>query len=288
MNPSCFYRAAWLAAVLLSFGLAHAALADAPVRVFVASTGNDAAAGGRTSPKRTFQAAHDAVAAGGEIVVLDTAGYGSLTITKSVTVTVPPGVNGFAALSGTPDNSAAITVNAAGTDTVTLRGLVITGGDSSNQGAGVLANSFRTLRIEDCTFTRVIYGVDCNVSSPSRLIMTRTRMRTTLAGVFVQGACDAVVTDCQVDDCYYYGIFAVNDGSTSSSTVTVSRCAVSNCNRGIIMIGEGAIAYVDACTIFDNNYGIASDEFGILITRGNNSFAGNANDGSFTASVPAR
>ncbi|MBV9126632.1 MAG: hypothetical protein JO117_00960, partial [Verrucomicrobia bacterium] len=81
------------AAAATMLPLATAAHAQS-TKIFVASYGNDASDGSRGSPKRNFQAAHDAVAAGGEIVVLDTAGYGALSITKSVAVTVPPGVNG--------------------------------------------------------------------------------------------------------------------------------------------------------------------------------------------------
>ncbi len=59
-------------------------------KIFVASYGNDVNDGSRGNPKRNFQAAHNAVAAGSEIVPLDTAGYGQLNITKSVAITAPP------------------------------------------------------------------------------------------------------------------------------------------------------------------------------------------------------
>src|SRR4051812_26797345 len=89
---------------------ARASLQAASPKIFVASFGNDANSGSPASPKRGFQAAHDAVAASGQIVVLDTAGYGTLSITKSVTVTVPPGVNGFITAVG---NSNGVTINTA-------------------------------------------------------------------------------------------------------------------------------------------------------------------------------
>src|SRR4051794_5450669 len=58
-----------------------------PIKIFVASYGSDTNDGSRGSPKRSFQAAHDAAAAGGQIVALDTAGYGALSISKSISVT---------------------------------------------------------------------------------------------------------------------------------------------------------------------------------------------------------
>src|SRR3954469_4575241 len=109
-------------ALILSLVVGGAAVAQAaPAKIFVASYGNDANSGSPASPKRAFQAAHNAVAPGGEIVALDTAGYGALTINKSVSVIVPPGVTGFVTISGP---GIGITINAATTDVVSLRGLV--------------------------------------------------------------------------------------------------------------------------------------------------------------------
>ncbi len=59
---------------------------------------------------------------GGEIIALDTAGYGSFTANKSVTVRRAPGIH--AAISAASD---AITVAATASDRVTLRNLVLIG-----------------------------------------------------------------------------------------------------------------------------------------------------------------
>src|SRR3954468_23311892 len=104
------------AVALLVYGM-PAALLAAPSKIFVASYGNDANSGSPASPKRSFQAAHSAVANPGQIVVLDTPGYGPLTITKSVAVTAPPGVNGFVSVTGT---SNAIQILAAADAVVSL------------------------------------------------------------------------------------------------------------------------------------------------------------------------
>ena len=49
---------------------------------FVASTGNDAAACSLAQPCRGFARAIAQTSAGGEVIVLDSAGYGPVTITK--------------------------------------------------------------------------------------------------------------------------------------------------------------------------------------------------------------
>ena len=58
--------------------------------------------------------------AGGEITVLDSAGYGSVTINKSVSITNEEGVEAGIT---TPTAVNAITVNAGLSDVVNLRGL---------------------------------------------------------------------------------------------------------------------------------------------------------------------
>jgi hypothetical protein len=52
----------------------------------VSGVGDDLAACSRTAPCKTFAAAFAATAAGGEINCLDSAGYGTLTINKSITI----------------------------------------------------------------------------------------------------------------------------------------------------------------------------------------------------------
>src|SRR5262249_31161057 len=94
----------------------------AQTRVFVAATGSDGNPCTFASPCRTFQHAHDVVAAGGEINVLDPAGYGSVNIMKSISIQA----HGFAGISAT--GGAAITINAGVNGIVNLQGLIIEGG----------------------------------------------------------------------------------------------------------------------------------------------------------------
>src|SRR5262245_59704 len=85
----------------------HADLAQAqPTRVFVAAQGLDSNPCSFALPCRTFQHAHDVVAPGGEIDVLDPAGYGAVTINKAISVEG----HGFAGITVTSGN--AITINA--------------------------------------------------------------------------------------------------------------------------------------------------------------------------------
>ena len=71
----------------LVFVLSLCGLAQAQLRVFVSGVGSDANPCTRTAPCRNFQRGHDVVTSDGEVVALDSAGYGPVSITKSVTLT---------------------------------------------------------------------------------------------------------------------------------------------------------------------------------------------------------
>src|SRR5215472_3720025 len=82
-----------LAAAFALVTLAGIAAAQAQsARSFVSGHGADTNNCALAAPCRSFQRAHDQTNSGGEIAVLDTAGYGSLIISKSITITNPGGV----------------------------------------------------------------------------------------------------------------------------------------------------------------------------------------------------
>src|SRR5215831_9553897 len=66
--------------------------AQARARVFVASYGNDSNPCTFGSPCKTFQQAVNVVDDDGEVTAIDSAGFGPINITRSVTITSPPGV----------------------------------------------------------------------------------------------------------------------------------------------------------------------------------------------------
>src|SRR5438270_167366 len=69
------------------FMLAFAAMAQAQAsRTWVSGVGDDANPCSRTAPCKTFAGAISKTAAGGEINCLDPGGFGTVTITKSITI----------------------------------------------------------------------------------------------------------------------------------------------------------------------------------------------------------
>src|SRR2546426_7468130 len=87
-------------------------------RTFVAGSGNDANPCTRDMPCRSFGAAIAVTSTNGEVVALDSAGYGPVTVTQSVAIVAPNGVHaGISVFSGD-----GVTVNASG-GVVVLRNL---------------------------------------------------------------------------------------------------------------------------------------------------------------------
>jgi hypothetical protein len=117
------------------FGLLGLAAAPASAvtyqRTFVASTGIDTNQCRLVDPCRSFNAAIAQTTSGGEVVILDTAGYGPMVINKAIKVIGPSGVyGGISVLGGVgppPPPVTGIVINAGDTDVVTLRGLDISG-----------------------------------------------------------------------------------------------------------------------------------------------------------------
>lgn len=128
----------------VSVSVAIEVSAAAP-RTFVASGGSDANNCSLVSPCRSFSAALAQTAAGGEIVVLDSAGYGPVVIDKAVAITAPEGV--YAGVT-VPIYGIGVNVAAGATDAVVLRGLSING---QGAGAGVKLTSGSSLVVDRCT-----------------------------------------------------------------------------------------------------------------------------------------
>jgi Right handed beta helix region len=128
--------------------------AQAAQRRFVsAAFGNDAnTASGcvRIAPCRTFQAAMGVTEENEEMVVLDSGGYGPVTITKSVSLIAPTGV--YAGISVRP-NQDGVTIATPGVNVV-LRGLSINGQGGKN-GILMSGSSNSKLTVENCVISNL-------------------------------------------------------------------------------------------------------------------------------------
>jgi len=115
-------------------------------RTFVSTTGNDANPCTAAAPCRNFAAAIANTTAGGEVVALESGGYGAFTIPKSITIAGAPGEHvAVTAFAGT-----AIDVAAGVGDVVVLRNLYLTGLGATN---GIWLESQSILHLDSVLVT---------------------------------------------------------------------------------------------------------------------------------------
>jgi hypothetical protein len=138
-------------------------------RTFVSGAGSDSNPCSLTAPCRTFAQAITQTNANGEITVLDSAGYGSVTITKSISIIAPDGIE--AGVTVTSGN--AIDIAGLSNSVVNLRGLTIEGSGTATN--GIDYSSSGILTVENCVvrnFTQV--GILAEPTASSTLAITDT------------------------------------------------------------------------------------------------------------------
>lgn len=162
--------------VLFTLALGVFAQAQA-TRTWVSGVGDDVNPCSRTAPCKTFAGAISKTAAGGEIDVLDPGGYGTLTVTKSITVdggtgsgwasTLASGTNGFIindSLSGAPN-----------TIVVHLRNISINGAGTTLGVDGIRFLSGKALYVENCRIFRFSGdGIEMTTGTNAQLFVKDT------------------------------------------------------------------------------------------------------------------
>jgi hypothetical protein len=290
-------------------------LAAAQTRTFVAGQGSDSNPCTFAAPCRTFQHAHDVVAANGEIDVLDPAGYGPVIITKAISIQG----HGYAGISGSTANG--VTINAGASDQINLRGLLIDGAGSGNK-AGILFNTGASLNVQDS----MIRNFCCSTNATGILF-------------FAQASSSLLVSNTVISDNNDSGIRAVPTGAGSVTidldhvllqnninvgmliganggpiNATFSHSAAEH-NGGGINVGAAPTAHAslmiaDSTLSNSGNYAIASNGAtatvrvtrsritgnvtgllnggGSLVSYGDNNLDGNTTDGVFTSTIPTK
>jgi len=150
-------------------------------RTFVAASGIDAHPCSLAQPCRSFAAAIANTDVNGEVIVLDSAGYGSVVVTKSVTIGAPPGVYaGITVFSGD-----GVTVDGSGI-AVTLRGLTINGQGGNT---GIKFQQGATLTVENCEIVNMgVSGIAVTATNGQAVVDHSVLRNDGLWGVVVIGS----------------------------------------------------------------------------------------------------
>lgn len=295
MSMSALLRPTVLAA--LSLLLVSASSFAATARSYVASYGSDASAPtncGPTAPCRTFAAAMGVTNAGGEIIVLDSAGYGTLNVTKSISIIAPEGI--YAGLVAAPGGTA-VSVATAGV-VATLRGLNIAG---QGAGFGISMTAGSELHVERCNVSGFGSGIGLSIAAAARVTVTQSTFRgndTAIAaghganlsisdsrilenqydGIVLAGGSAGAVTRIGIADTVITGsLWCVDNYAAAGTTGTINatRVTASGCDKAFYNepLGTGTIN-VSGSMVTGNNYGFVNTS-GTFGTYGNNHLRSN-------------
>ena len=294
-----------LGAALLVLGFASA-MYGAPQRTFVSSAGNDTNDCTRATPCRNFAAAIAAVNAGGEVVVLDSAGFGAVFVNKSVSIIAPPGV--YAGITGF--SGYALNVDATGGDSVVLRGLSLNGLGATT---GIQIVATGSLRVEKCDVSHFTgSGISIPAASaPMTLIFRETTSRSNGSeginligniGVPITATLDRVVVDQNLDGLVAdLGTRVVVTNSSATSNVTAGFRAdhlgvlevfnsIASANQTGFVAAHGSTIYIGHSAALNNgaSFQITQAQMGSgIASKGDNMFAANGPDtGTLTAFPP--
>jgi len=302
------------------FTLMVASMAQAQAtRTWVSGVGDDVNPCSRTAPCKTWAGAISKTAAGGEIDALDPGGYGTLTITKSITIDGGTGagwgstlnsggINGFNindSLSLTPNASKVtlrnLSINGAGT-TLGLNGIRFVSGKELNvenvsienqSGQGILVDPNTavvvTVKVRNVDVRRItgagISLTNANAAGQIRAVIESSSFTTCGNGVHARANSRVTARNSVFSLNTTNGVFA--DAATAGSLVNVFvwDSQISMNGAAGVRAGNTGNAGTSGATInanlIDRNVsnGVLVSTNGIVNTFTNNSILGNGTDG---------
>jgi hypothetical protein len=290
------------------FTLAFASLAQAQAtRTWVSGVGDDLNPCSRTAPCKTFPGAISKTAEGGEIDVLDPGGYGTLTITKAITVDGGLG-SGWASvlasgIAGMTVNIATSGITHPNDAVVILRNISFNGIKQSPSAAGThginylraaqlhvescqfenfattginanLGATIGALTVQDCVFDNVNTAITSNATAPAFSVLQFEHNR-------VVGSSNGINANTNtfgnVRDSYFGGLGGTNGGvrAGTGSTMNIENSMFVNNNIGVNV--NGGTIRLSNNDFFQNATGVAT---GTAESANNNKFRGNTADGA--------
>jgi hypothetical protein len=299
----------YLFTLVLAIGFTSAAFGQA-TRTWVSGVGDDVNPCSRTAPCKTFAGAISKTADKGEISVLDPGGFGTVTITKSITL------NGTGTLAGILSaGTNGINVNdslaaSPGTSVVIVRDVSINGAGTGTRGLNYISG--KSVLLDHCWINGINgspgRGIDVNLSLGGNLKAIDTVIENvTDDAIHINTSSSfafALIEKCRIFNAGQDGIEAVNNVRMN---VTNSQVYRENAN-GIVITGGNTIINMDdvlvancegtavrsaaGCQIRVSDSFIANNATGLNANGGTlesfqgNSVLGNSTPGAFTATTP--
>jgi hypothetical protein len=281
--------------VVLCFTLALCSLANAQAtRTWVSGVGDDVNPCSRTAPCKTWAGAISKTFINGEIDALDPGGYGTLNITKSITIDGGTGAGwGSTLASGTNGFTINIGVNANDPlRTAILKHLSINGaGSSGTVGTRTGLNGVNYIQglaviVEDCQiFNFATTGILVNLTAGGKLSVTRTTIDSNQLGVrqtTTAGTLNSSFSDSTIQNNSGNGL------QVDAGTCNIDNSTVTN-NGGAGLVAQGAIGSVlnvDNCSVVNNTgAGIQAGTAQATVRASNNSVHRNGTGMAQTAGI---
>jgi hypothetical protein len=289
---------------VLIFTLAFASLAQAQAtRTWVSGAidGDDANPCSRTAPCKTWAGAFSKTATGGEINTIEAGGFGTLNITKAITI---DGGESFS--SSLASGTTGFIVNAPGAHVV-LRNISIDGGGTGVDGIRVLqAASVVVENVQIFGFTQ--QGIDWVPTTADGFLTVKNVSVTQCTGGGISVVNSTGFGRVSIENSSFHrGAFGVRAGGNAIITVTDSiadgatdgflangvnaqmnldRC-VSTQNTNGVKVDLGAAARISNCNISTNVTNGLKLVSGIIESYGNNMIRGNPFNDASTPVLPS-
>lgn len=236
-----------VAAFAVLFTLSATPAMAQATRTWISGVGDDANPCSRTAPCKTFAGAISKTAANGEINVLDSGGFGGVTITKSITLRNDGAVAGML-VAGT----SGIIINAAATDKIVLDGLDVEGlGTTGNSTNGINIISARDVIVRNTSIRGFVNAASGN-------------------GILVNGSAQISVT---VENSFIYnnriGVRVQTAGGNGAARVYDSMI-VANSIAGVSVTGAGNRAELSGNQIIRSPKGLEILAGGAISSYGDN------------------
>jgi Right handed beta helix region len=254
------------------------------------------------APCRTFQAAMTVTDVNGEVVVLDSGGYGAVNITQSVSLIAPKGV--YAGISVFP-NADGVTISGRSGINVVLRGLTVNGQGGND---GIVITTGNKLTVENCVISNLARnGVVVQGNSIVRIIDTIVRdngsdgvglfngVRATITRAIVSGnggsgiRVETIIpttkpttdiANSTIDGNRFAGVFASSNSAEAPVIASIRDSRIVNHRTGFgiaASTSSGGTTSLSASNniISNNSIGISSGGAGTKVWASGNTVSGN-------------
>lgn len=286
--------------MIVCFTLTVASMAQAQAtRTWVSGVGDDVNPCSRTAPCKTFAGAISKTAVNGEIDALDPAGFGAVTITKSITI------DGCCMVGILAAGTTGVIINVtSGTDvkkTVRLRNLSINGAVTGIHGINYIAGL--KVYIENCEIfgfasAGTSRGIKANLTSAGYLSVKNSNVANCSSGLDASTTSGVLVT--VVDNSHFEGmtdglIYGAGTGNNLRDSVVVGNSGVGVKTSGTagtiiertmidsngtgLQPGAGTTTDISNTSIIGNTLGIATTG-GTVQSHGNNQINLNVTPGA--------